>query len=379
MKAVAQSKTYMVRRLVARRPSEILVEESLAITVAKAGAAWSAFAKHDGTSAAWLLHEKYERGDANMLAIWLADLFLDDQIGHLGWYSANHRQWGSRHVVGAAFKQFVSRSRWFDLDVPRNESETVTCMATGRPSGELGEGSARSGGGPSSWWKEAAFPASSSTKNSRAFEGLTHSLLTQVARRPWGQGEDGGRPVVSSNLWMARALRSRNTKVLATKDLAVDTIDMPHLPELAAYCEMLTRCGRGDLSTWLGSGQSRKHLPVGERRAARWIYVLREVEGDRVKVGKTDDPNWKRRVQQHIASSSQGRQLDLVCLVKVPDEDETLSFESAIHRRLRTWLVPGKKEWFFAAGDVAKIIESRGRALADWMGAQLFGPDGCAA
>lgn len=95
----------------------------------------------------------------------------------------------------------------------------------------------------------------------------------------------------------------------------------------------------------------------------RWVYVVEEADGDRVKIGRTSgDP--MRRIYGHLRAASSTRCLRLVFFMPGAPMIET-----ALHTRFEEHLVPFKQEIFFRRGAVSEMVADRGRSIASEYGA----------
>lgn len=105
----------------------------------------------------------------------------------------------------------------------------------------------------------------------------------------------------------------------------------------------------------------------GERVEWEWVYVLRESDGDRIKIGRTNVPDPWNRISSHMSSSSSGRELSVVALLL-----SVRPLEKRLHKLFAEHLVPGKTEWFFERGTLAESIADGFRNLAKRESALAF-------
>lgn len=79
-----------------------------------------------------------------------------------------------------------------------------------------------------------------------------------------------------------------------------------------------------------------------------YVYFIYHIGTRQVKIGHSTNP--EKRIQTHLSSNSgEMRVLGIIYGSKF--------LESSIHQDLKTWLAPGKKEWFFYSETVAKYIQ----------------------
>lgn len=133
------------------------------------------------------------------------------------------------------------------------------------------------------------------------------------------------------------------------------------------------RLARVDIAEWHRTGRlpAPKPRPLAEADEAwrahsdpkEWVYILRERDGDRIKIGKTEVPDPMCRIRSHQTSSSQGRHLDIIAVMLGPQ-----GLENIAHQRFDRQRVPGKCEWYFDRGALAKAVADRFVAV----GADLY-------
>lgn len=290
---------------------------------------------HIGT---WFLFPETTDGDIAMLAAQAASALASGG----GLMDCNHRKFGAAESLGyASFKQLVDRSEFLDF---------------GRFGAGRGWRSEPSGGPPHKLWGPPL-----RIEDPAVREAYDHFARGWVSRfnepRHWIEPcpLDMLRPYVAAwpEATVDRLRYAAYESRAIERDLTTAEADL-----CARFAE---RLNRPDIAHWYRTGKlpAPAPRPLSEWRdawkaydgAGEWVYVLRESDGDRVKIGKSEIHDPLLRIRTHQTSSSQGRHLDIVAVLL-----GHLGLEGKLHARFRKHLVPGKKEWFRERGAVLNAV-----------------------